>query len=203
MDGRQQFPYVSSQLAALREKNYLTHFNGEKVIPGPVTVVATGNAPFNLLIANTTYRDIFFDAPLDQLTSSQPSSIFSYAEVDSRRKRGQGYTGTDLSLGSEQFHSLNSYYPSISFKSIIGFPWRGHLSQSQKRKIRAQIRAAHEKGLKARYWNTPNWPVGLRNHVWKILVEEGADYLNVDDLRSASMVDWGVAWRNRWARGGF
>ncbi|KAL8861903.1 MAG: hypothetical protein Q9178_001772 [Gyalolechia marmorata] len=34
---------------------------------GPITVVGTGNADFCALVSNTTYRDIFFDAPLDKL----------------------------------------------------------------------------------------------------------------------------------------
>jgi hypothetical protein len=204
MDGRQQFPVVSSHLQALRERNYLTYFNGQKIISGPITVVATGNAPFDLIIANTTYRDIFFDAPLDKL-SDNPTSALSFQKkfgTDPLSTAGQGNTGIDPSLGSSQFTSSNSYYASINFKRSIGFPYRGRLSHSQLKTLRAQIKAAHEKGLKARYWNTPTWPVGLRNHIWKILIEEGADYLNVDDLRSAKMADWGRSWKqHRWMGG--
>jgi hypothetical protein len=207
MDGREQFPVVWSQLQALREKKYLTYFNGEELVSGPVTIVATGNAPFDLITANTTYRDIFFDAPLDKLIdttdtlSSQnlsPESLIT----DSVSTAGQGNTGVDPSLGSSQFSSQNSYYASLNFKRSIGFPYRGRLTHKQLKQLRAQIKAAHDKGLKARYWNTPTWPVGLRNHIWKILVEEGADYLNVDDLRSAKMADWDKSWRDhRWMGG--
>jgi hypothetical protein len=205
MDGRQQFPVVSSHLQAFRAKNYLTHFDGEKVIPGPITVVATGNAPFDLITANTTYRDIFFDAPLDKLTDNPVSVLSSQRKHGSdpvSAAAGQGNTGIDPTLGSSQFSSSNSYYASLNFKRAIGFPYRGRLSHSQLKKLRAQIKAAHDKGLKARYWNTPTWPVGLRNHVWKVLIEEGADYLNVDDLRSAKMADWGRSWKqHRWMGG--
>jgi hypothetical protein len=205
MDGRQQFPVVSSHLQAFRAKNYLTHFDGEKVIPGPITVVATGNAPFDLITANTTYRDIFFDAPLDKLTDNPVSVLSSQRKHGSdpvSAEAGQGNTGIDPTLGSSQFSSSNSYYASLNFKRAIGFPYRGRLSHSQLKKLRAQIKAAHDKGLKARYWNTPTWPVGLRNHVWKVLIEEGADYLNVDDLRSAKMADWGRSWKqHRWMGG--
>ena len=68
---------------------------------------------------------------------------------------------------------------------------------------RAVLCEAHDKGLKARYWDTPTWPVGLRNHIWKILVEEGADFLNVDDLRSAKLADWDKSWRDHMWMGGF
>jgi hypothetical protein len=187
-DGVALFPYVESHLAALRNKNYLTYFDGKEIIPGPVTVVGTGNAPFHLIAANSTYRDIFFDAPLDQLTSYTTWS--SHPDSIERRSGGQGQTGVDPALGSAQFTSENSFYASVDFKKTIGFPWRGHLSQNQRHKLRQQIRAAQDKGLKARYWNTPNWPKGLRNHVWSVLIKEGADYLNVDDLKAAAKADW-------------
>jgi hypothetical protein len=32
--------------------------------------------------------------------------------------------------------------------------------------------------------------MGLRNHVWHILIREGVDILNVDDLRGATRRDW-------------
>jgi hypothetical protein len=56
--------------------------------------------------------------------------------------------------------------------------------------IRGQVRGAHRRGLKARYWNLPSWPLGLRNHVWDVLVREGVDVLNVDDLRGVSRIAW-------------
>lgn len=192
-DGPTLFPYVESQLSALREKKYLTYFNGKSIIKGAVTVVGTGNTPFQLLTANTTYRDIFFDAPLDKLTHSSilsgppngglPLPLLGISSTGG----GQGSVGV---TPSTNFNQDNSYYASVNFGSTIGFPWRGHLSPKQRQKLQEQIKAAHAKGLKARYWNTPAWPIGVRNHVWKVLMEEGADMLNVDDLRGASRVDW-------------
>ncbi|KAJ6069075.1 hypothetical protein N7499_010962 [Penicillium canescens] len=66
---------VVEQLAPLRERGYLTHFNGEEIVPGPITVVGTGNAPFNLIDADPSYRDIFFDAPLDKLVDFPEDSV--------------------------------------------------------------------------------------------------------------------------------
>ncbi|KAF2425722.1 hypothetical protein EJ08DRAFT_700268 [Tothia fuscella] len=192
-DGSALFPYVEEHLTDLREKNYLTYYDGVKVIPGPITVVGTGNAPFQLITANNTYRDIFFDAPLDKLTSDAAwlQANPPYQSVNHvKRNEGQGNTGVDPALGAFQFTSENSYYASVNFRQSVGFPWRGHLTHKQKTKLRAQIKAAHDKGLKARYWNTPDWPIGLRHHIWSVLVEEGADFLNVDDLKGAAMHDW-------------
>lgn len=59
--------HLYSQLLPLREKGYLTHFNGTGIVERPITVVGSGNAPFDLLSANDIYRDVFFDAPLDNM----------------------------------------------------------------------------------------------------------------------------------------
>lgn len=180
-NGRDIFPVVSEHLAALREKNYLTYYNGTTTIPGPITVVATGNAPFDLITANTTYRDIFFDAPLDRLSDTP-------APADGRPLRnGQGTVGT---LPSSHFDVTNSYYASINFGRSIGWLWFGHISSSQMARIREQIANAHARGLQARYWSAPKWPIGLRNKVWAMLIEEGVGYLNGDDLQGMARLDW-------------
>jgi len=192
--GEALWPYVHSQLEPLRAKRYLTYWNGEVLVEGPITVVVTGNAPFDRVIANTTYRDMFFDAPLDLLAegadSNPPESLVDHAisEILPRDKpdQGQGRSGsvpTDPSV----FSPANSYYASVSFKKSIGFLWYSpHLTDEQITKIRRQIAGAHAHGLKVRYWGTPSWPRGIRNSVWRVLMREGVDYLSVDDLGSAT-----------------
>jgi len=183
-NGEELLPIVESQIHVLRDRDYLSYFNGNTFISRAITVVATGNAPFNLIKANDTYRDIFFDAPL-HLLASPPIS-----DPPSTNGEEQGTNGIDLSLGGAQFTSQNSYYASTDFLSVIGFPWRGNLNSAQIAKLRQQIKEAEDRGLKSRYWNTPNWPIGLRNHIWKVLVTEGASVLNVDDIRIASKGNW-------------
>jgi hypothetical protein len=183
-NGEELFPIVESQISVLRDRDYLSYFNGNTFISRAITVVATGNAPFNLIKANDTYRDIFFDAPL-HLLSSPPIS-----DASSTSSEEQETNGIDLSLGGAQFTTQNSYYASTDFYSEIGFPWRGDLSSAQLTKLREQIKEAKDRGLKSRYWNTPAWPIGLRNHIWSVLINEGAAVLNVDDIRSASKGDW-------------
>ena len=215
------WPVVYSQLEALRRKNYLTYFNGTDVVEGPITVVGTGNAPFNLLMANSTYRDVFFDAPLDQMADQggswksaelenedaevdetavkatpQSRAISPLETITSTRSpkplgddAGQGYSG-GAPLDPSIYSPLNSYYASVSFKKSIGHMWRSHLTPEQLELVREQIRGAHRQGLKVRYWGLPNWPRGLRNHVWHVLVREGVDVLNVDDLAGATRRDW-------------
>lgn len=195
-DGPTTWPYFISQLSPLRDRGYLTYFDGKEVINGPITVVATGEAPFDLLTSNSTYRDVFFDAPLDQLADEGPNDANTddlpvQATATSKRasqEHGQG--PSDTSIGPDRYNPTNSYYASVSFKKSIGFPWRFHLSSKQMDLLRAQIRGAHRRGLKARYWGIPSWPRSLRNHIWSVLGREGVDLLNVDDLRSATRKDW-------------
>ncbi|KAK5073334.1 Altered inheritance of mitochondria protein 6 [Exophiala xenobiotica] len=58
---------LNQQLAPFREKGYLTYYNGTGVVERPITVVGTGNAPFDFLTVNEAYRDVFFDAPLEDV----------------------------------------------------------------------------------------------------------------------------------------
>jgi hypothetical protein len=168
-DGDELWPYVMDQLLPLREAGYLTFFNGTAINERPITIVATGDAPVHRVMTNETYRDIFYDAPLDELA------------LTPQTHQGQLATEYDFS---------NSYYASVHFGRTIGSLHRNRFSQDQLTLIRKQIQAAHARGLKVRYWGTPSWPRGLRNHVWHVLVREGVDLLNVDDLREGTRQDW-------------
>lgn len=206
-------PVVQQQLELLRSRKYLTYFDGEKVVQGPVTVVATGNAPFDMLVSNATYRDIFFDAPLDLIwrdseerrlyleSLSSTDTLYGSSSADTASPRaisgqGQGQTGIGGIPNATVFTPLNSYYASVSFTDVFGWPQLRHMNKNQINLLRNQIRAAHRQGLRVRYWNTPNWPIGLRNSIWKTLVDEGADILNADDLKAAAHGDWraGHSW---------
>jgi hypothetical protein len=77
---------LNYELTSLREKGYLSYFNSTAVVRRPITIVATGNAPFELLTKNETYRDIFFDAPLDTLADT--SSIWPNPNKEQDPVRG-------------------------------------------------------------------------------------------------------------------
>ena len=79
----------------------------------------------------------------------------------------------------------------MSFQEEIGTLWHGMLTPQQVLKISGQVKGAEERGLKARYWDTPGWPVGSRDHVWDVLMTEGVGMLNVDDLEAAKERNWG------------
>jgi hypothetical protein len=218
-DGAETWALVLRQLEPLRERGWLSYMENNVVRRGPITVVGTGETPFNVLTGNQTYRDAFFDAPLDRMWESpgsnegepiQPGMDNIGDEVEGSRadkltsksatappndplssttseRRGQGSSGTSP---ADSYTPLNSYYASTSFNEVIGTIWWGRLSNEQIDLIRGQIRGAHRRGLKARYWDTPSWPMSLRNYIWDVLVQEGVDVLNVDDLEAVRNGVW-------------
>ena len=142
---------VLQELAPLRGRGWLIMYDGEKASLGPITVVGTGNTDFKALTDNSSYRDIFFDAPVGRLDGSN-------------------------------FDRTNSYYASASFGKELGFSFFGSLFPSQSNKVKQQVREAHKRGLKVRYWNEPQWMPWVTRWGWASLADLGVDLLNVDDL---------------------
>ncbi|KAI1131238.1 hypothetical protein F5Y10DRAFT_79907 [Nemania abortiva] len=170
-DGANTLAQIQSQLEPLRVGGWLSYVQDDVVYERQITVVATGKAPFDMITQNATYRDVFFDAPLNEL----------YEEPD--------VPSASDDWGPFTYNITNSFYASVNFKRAIGPVWSG-ISDKQLRLIRGQIKGAHRRGLKVRYWNTPAWPVTVRNKIWHTLIAEGADYLNVDDLKAATRRRW-------------
>lgn len=222
-DGDITFDSLSSHLEPLRQRHYLTHFNGSHVVQGPITVVLTGNAPWNRVVESTNYRDMFFDAPLDLMYNVDPDSIpvsettdlsalvadgtetMSFDSTTSTADdQGQGRSGA-APTNPAAYSPANSYFASVDFKKALfhklplpwQYPFRGTLTDEQIEIIRKQIRGAHLRGLKVRYWGVPDWPRGLRNYLWRVMITEGIDYLNADDLWDAKK----GGWFNRWEDG--
>lgn len=175
---------VISALEPLRSRNYLTRYNDvDGIVHGPITVVGTGNTPFELASSKSTnpHLDVFFDAPLDQMWENPREQQLP---ANSSSKIRPPLIDQDL------YNTSNSYYASTSFADAIGYPWQGQLTNQQMSLIKGQIAGAHENGLKARYWDLPFWPITLRNHIWDVLVKEGIDLLNVDNLEGATQRRW-------------
>ncbi len=222
------WPHVQTALQPLREKNYLTRSNGTQITRGPITVVGTGNTPFDLVNSEEAnpHHDVFFDAPLSEMyeglnssnlptaistkekrpkntkregaSSKEGTNVADTAKLDSEKDRkwgsdveGHGKLGT-ISGDASAYNTGNSYYASVSFAEAIGLLEDGGFSDHQLELLRGQIEGAHRRGLKARYWDLPFWPISLRNHVWDVLVKEGVDLLNVDDLKGATKRNWKI-----------
>ncbi|CAG7925534.1 unnamed protein product [Penicillium olsonii] len=155
--GVETFKAVIAALKPLREKGYLTTVkDGKTITNGPVTVIGTGETPLDL-VAPVKDRDYFFDAPLAELTDAKYADITGIvspvASTDFQKAVGKITRDTDPILGDAQLQTL-----------------------------RDQISTANERGIGARYWNTPYFPIRARNLVWRTLLREGVILLNADDL---------------------
>ena len=49
---------------------------------------------------------------------------------------------------------------------------------SEEQKLKELIQKGHDAGRKVRFWRCPN-----KTEVWEKLLDEGADWINVDDLK--------------------
>lgn len=160
-DGAAMWSLLQQQLEPFRQRDWLSYWgsHNRKFVSRPLTVVVTGNAPFDMVDASSSPRDIFYDAPLDD-------------------------------IHNPKYTAENSYYASTSMQASVGWPLAGRFTPRQVYSIKNQISIATEKGLKSRYWNTPNWPISVRNSVWSFLVRSGVGVLNVDDLVEVSRWNW-------------
>lgn len=161
-DGLATLPYVERAIEPLLRPDFLTVVrrtpSGIITRAGPVTVIATGEAPLKP-IEDANPRMIFYDAPL-----------------------------TELNATSAHLTPAISPIASAKFSAIFNDVRTETLSDSQLTTLRAQISGARAKGIGIRYWDTPAWPVGVRNGIWKTLWREGVSLLNVDDLVAAATV---------------
>ncbi|KAJ1311676.1 hypothetical protein OPQ81_010150 [Rhizoctonia solani] len=161
-DGNTTWPLVIKQLEPLREGGWLSYWDAEGGVlrSGAVTVVGTGNTPFDQIQAHTTpNRDAFYDAPI-----------------------------TSFSSGSSSEYNISSVViASGSLVQALGGSMSGStFNDTQIAALASQIQGAHAAGVKVRYWETPGWPLSKRDYVWKTLEGLGVDLLNADDLEAAA-----------------
>ncbi|KAI0704963.1 hypothetical protein BC835DRAFT_1410295 [Cytidiella melzeri] len=157
-DGAEALPFILQALEPLRSAGFLTTFANGTLTTSAVTVVGTGNSPLDLVKALEP-RDYFFDAPLTQLT--------------------------DPSLNTTWDPTL-SPLASTDYEVAVGWSGINNISDAQLANITQFVGDAHARGIAARFWDTPGWPIYARDNVWRVLLENGADWLNADDLEAAA-----------------
>ncbi|KAF8591942.1 hypothetical protein K439DRAFT_1656393 [Ramaria rubella] len=156
-DGVQTLPFVLKELEPLRSAGYLTTFANGTLTSRAVTVVGTGNSPLEPIKALEP-RDFFFDAPLTEL--SVPSNTTWSPEL--------------------------SPLASTDYGVAIGWSGINPISDGQRANITKFVQDAQSRGIASRFWDTPAWPIFARNNIWKELLQDGAFWLNADDLEAAS-----------------
>ncbi|GAA5864278.1 hypothetical protein JCM1840_006723 [Sporobolomyces johnsonii] len=165
--GNETYHAVLRELEPLRKRNWLTSWNGTHVIPGPVTVLLTGNGinpDVRSQVAPQTRRDVFLDAPLLRLDET--------------------WTGTDGQI--YRWNSTLAPMASTSYSSATSWTGRQPISASEYAALNVLIRNVQERGFKTRFWSTPRWPTFVRDRVWRALYELGTDYLDADDIEAAA-----------------
>jgi len=75
---------------------------------------------------------------------------------------------------------------STDYEVAVGWSGIGNINQTQLAAIQKYVADAHALGIRARFWDTPGWPIQARNNVWQTLIDNGADWLNADDLEAAA-----------------
>jgi hypothetical protein len=120
-DGDTTWDAVILALQPLRGAGYLSRWDGSKFVQGPITVVASGNAPLAKAIDSTAnpYHDMFMDSRINE-----------------------SLDGYDIS---------NTYYASADFESAITSSGTAPLSSSNLATLESQVSAAHAKGFLVRY----------------------------------------------------
>lgn len=96
------------------------------------------------------------------------------------------FDGPLADLTGDTFKPTLSPIASTDFAAAVGWSGLGTISDDQLANLKKLVGDAHALGIQARFWDTPGWPVSARNSVWKVLVENGVDWLNADDLEAAS-----------------
>lgn len=157
-DGVETLPAVLQALEPLRERGYLTTVSNGSISLKPLVVVGTGNSPLDPIKALEP-RDYFFDAPLNQLTNSSLNMTW------------------DITL---------SPIASCDYGAVVGWSGIENITDEQRTTIVSLVNDAHSRGIRARFWDTPGWPINARTNVWRELLDDGADWLNVDDPEAAS-----------------
>jgi len=155
-DGEEALPFILEALAPLRSAGYLTTSTHGSLVLSAVTVIGTGNSPLDGVKALEP-RDYFFDAPLATLDAPG--------------------TNWNVSL---------SPIASTDYGAVVGWSGIGQINATAHNVILKLVDSAHKRGIAARFWDTPGWPIRARNAVWSELLQDGSDWLNADDLEAAS-----------------
>lgn len=114
-------------------------------------------------------------------TGSSPLELIAPVKV-----RDYFYDGSLPDIEAKNITRAVSPIASTSLLSTIGEIHDTGFSPTQRKTLEGQIKTAHDRGIKVRYWDLPSWPVSTRNAVWRWLVIAGVDLLNVDDLEAAA-----------------
>jgi Glycerophosphoryl diester phosphodiesterase family len=105
----------------------------------------------------------------------------SYDDMQSQLER---YAVLDGRLENLGVHTDPHVMPFISDNWHENFRWQGEgeMPKSKLEKLQHIVKTAHLHQQKVRFWGTPNQVIRERENVWKVLLGQGVDLINTDDL---------------------
>ncbi|KAJ7630992.1 hypothetical protein FB45DRAFT_979176 [Roridomyces roridus] len=169
-DGPTTLPFVLEALQPLRERGYLTtcEANGTCTL-GPLTVVGTGNTPLDgILAALTEGRVLRCSVDWQVLCFDEDQFVILLPALNST------------------FDITVSPIASTDYEVAVGWSGIGTINQTALAAVQQFVGDAHALGIRARFWDTPGYPIHARDNIWKTLIDNGADWLNADDLEAAA-----------------
>ena len=156
-DGETSWPHLMDQLQPLRERGWLTKWEGGKIHYGPVIVVGTGGTPADEMAPKTS-RDYFFNCPAGSLN------------------------GTIQTSSGSSFH-FNSTLCPMSSASYINVPDSNLGLLPPPRKAPAQfhreiVETHHHNSTTRFYGVVPFAPARIDD--FNMLIQQGSDWINSD-----------------------
>jgi hypothetical protein len=182
---QEAWPDILSRLNMLSAGGYLSYMNGTRLVLRPVTVVISSQDPSYLNRTNVTESDfIFFETSLKSLSKARQraqSTTEGDEEIDGDNLLSTAQAtngGTEgVPIGDS---TTNTVMATADFHASVGLPLRWRFSKEQIELIRAQVRAAHQRGLLARYTGIPCHPRRLRKLIMGVLAQDGVDLIEND-----------------------
>jgi len=160
-DGSSGYELLKQTIQPFYKAGYLSTYNTSDpnagLVFGPVTVIAAGNVPVSKVVDGDP------DDPIRY--------IFFDAPLDNIDDPNVNYTTTLSPIAA------------APWGSTIGLRWL--IPSLARKKIKYYVDQAHARGIQARFFDTPSIPKWARNKVWQMLLDEGADWLSVNDLCDA------------------
>jgi len=156
-DVHESFPMVYKALEPLRSKGYLTTYNSQ-----------------------TEKLDIAF---ITVIITSHSNVLGLVEALKPRRDMFMDAPLLDILENTSSFTPSISPTAHMSFLRHFGNSW---LIGQYRERLCKLIHAAHEKGMMVRIWGIPESPRWLRNRIWRMLLDEGVDWLNADDIDAAA-----------------
>jgi hypothetical protein len=101
------------------------------------------------------------------------------------REQHERYTALDGRLEDLDRHTNPHIMPFISDDWQKHFRWQGFgtMPPDELEKLQSIVHAAHEHNQKLRFWGTPDKANETREYLWTMLLEEGVDLINTNDVK--------------------